>query len=163
MATCDGGQRAAQTVAGDGDPRSRVLIGQLLDLVVRPAGDRVVGVEEPLVDLAVAAPGGSLVVHQLEVHVLDPVEVVVSSPPGNHDRVGRHVVPHEPLDLRGGILDDCHLREVLRGLAEGAAPAFNLRIGAVRDHRVLCLQNSLLFDVGRHGSDDEKEDHFLLH
>jgi hypothetical protein len=47
-----------------------------------------------------------LIVDELQVRILNPVEVVISSPPGDNDCVGAAVIPHVALDLGGGVLDD---------------------------------------------------------
>jgi hypothetical protein len=43
------------------------------------------------------------------------------------------------------------------GLAEGATPALDLLVAAVRDHGVLCLEDGLFFVVGCQDQGDEKQ------
>lgn len=105
-----------------------ILVCELLDCVVGLAGDGVVGVVEALVDFAVSATERADVVDEYVIHVFDPVDVVICSPPGHHYCLRAGIIPHETLDLCRCALDHSNLSEMRSGFAQGAVPVLDLSV-----------------------------------
>lgn len=115
----------------DGEFSVGILVCELFDCVVGLARDGVVGVVEALVNFAVSASERSDVVDELEIHVFDPVEVVVCSAPCHHDCLRAGIIPHKTLDLCSCALDYINLSEMGSGFAQGAVPVLDLGVSAV--------------------------------
>lgn len=112
----------------DGEFSVGILVCELFDCIVGLARDGVVGVVEALVDFAVSATERSDVVDEFEIHVFDPVEVVVCSPPGHYYCLRAGIIPHETLDLCRCALDHSNLSEMGSGFAQGAVPVLDLSV-----------------------------------
>ena len=85
--------------------------------------------------LAANASCSTRIINQLKVHILDPVEIVISASPRDEDSLAHDIIAHKSFDLCRCVFYDRCMLEVRIGLAESAVPCFDLRVRAVRNDR----------------------------
>ncbi len=96
--------------------------------------DRLVGLIDPRVDLAILACAVfGRILNFIELKIDFPVFGIDGSPPTDDNLVGLFIISDESTDIISGVLDN---RSISQGniFAELAIPLYNLCIGAMRDH-----------------------------